>query len=271
MASLMEDQAAGLRRLFARGGAPAHIAFAGAGGRDALIAGLARGLAGAGKEVVVVDERGGGDGVAAAFGIAPRFDLLQAANGDIAASRVLHRPEAAIRLVPAARAARACQGDDVAQRRRVAESLRRMQQGADYVLLDAAARGEGGGELSPLHPEADRLVLVVAASGRGLTDAYARLKRLAHGRGSRHGFEVIVSRAGSRAEAELLFGNLREVAQRHLGIGLELLGSLPQGGDPQEACDAMAEALLHPLCPARGGGRSGGIVLGKIPMALTAT
>lgn len=269
----MEDQAAGLRRLFARGGAPAHIAFAGAGGRAALIAGLARGLAGAGKEVVVVDERGGGDGIAAAFGIAPRFDLLQAANGDIAASRVLHRPEAAIRLVPAARAARACQGDDLAQRRRVAESLRRMQQGADYVLLDAAARGEGGGgdELSPLHPEAGRLVLVVAASGRGLTDAYARLKRLARGRDSRHGFEVIVSRAGSRAEAELLFGNLREVAQRHLGIVLELLGSLPQAGDPQEACDAMAEALLHPRRTARGGGRSGGIVLGKIPMALTAT
>lgn len=262
----MEDQAAGLRRLFAPAREAAHIAVAG-DGRAALVAGLARGLAGAGKEVVVVDEHGGGEGAAAAFGLAPRFDLLQAANGDVAAARVVQRPEAAIRVVPAARAARACARDATAQRR-VAEWLRRMLAGADVVLLDAAACGGGGA--SALLPAVERVVLVAGASGRGLTEAYAQLKRLAPGCAGCT-FEVVVARAAGAQEAAQVFANLHEVARRHLGIGLELLGSLPLRGDPQAACDALADALLRGRRAPRGGGRSGGIVLGQMPLAMTAT
>ena len=245
MASLFEDQAAGLRRIFARAPEAARIVFTGAGedGRGPLIAGLARALAGAGKELLVVDERGGGEGVMAAFGIASRFDLLQAANGDVAAHRVVYRAEAAIGVVAAARAVRACARGDAAQRRRIGDWLQRAAQGADFLLLDGAACVEEGA--SALLPAGGRRVLIAAAGSVGLTEAYARLKRMVRSCDVRPALEVVVSRAGSRPEADRAFGNLREVARRHLGIDLALLGSLPARGDAQAACDALAQRLLQ--------------------------
>ena len=87
MASLFEDQAAGLRKLFSGAHGPARIAFAGAPPLAAVVAALARGLAAAGKEVLVIDELAGAESVAAAFGLRSRFDLLQAVNRDVPAAR----------------------------------------------------------------------------------------------------------------------------------------------------------------------------------------
>ncbi len=260
MVSLVEDQAAGLRRLFARAKEPVAVAFAGArgaAGRPGVVAGLARGLAAAGKEVIVVDETCGPDSVAAAFGVASRFDLLQAVNGDVPGDSVVLRVAPAVRLVPAARAAREAGRSDNLQRRAVAEWLRRLQKEADFVLVDTAGRGDG--ELSPLVPAPQRVIVVTAASQLAITEAYAQIKRLAQGYG-RHGFEVIVARATGPEEGETVFANLREVARRHLGAALEPLGCLPAGGAIQPACNALAETLLRVRRPAAApGGEGGGV------------
>jgi flagellar biosynthesis protein FlhG len=253
MASLIEDQAAGLRRLFCRAREPVRIAFAGS--RDAtpkavLIAGLARGLAAAGKEIIILDEQSGGDSVTSAFGVATRFDLLQAVNCDVPLEQVVHQPEAGIRLVPAARAARESVRLDRVQRRALSESLHRLQKGADFLLVDTACRGEG--VVSPLLPEAERVVIVSAASSLAITEAYAQIKRLARVPAENTAgrcFDVVITRAGSRKEGEIVFGNLRDVARNHLGVTLRLLACLPARGDARAACGALAETLLRASRP----------------------
>lgn len=253
MVSLFDDQAAGLRKLFAGARGPATVAFAGPGGtsgRNALVAALARGLAAAGKEVLVIDEHAGADNVAAAFGLRSRFDLLQAVNRDVPASQVLLQPEPSIRLLPAARAARQCARLDAMARRALAEWLRRLQKGVDFVLVDTAARTEA--DFSPLLPQPQRIVIVVSPDGPSITEAYARMKRLAQSRDCRR-FGVVVIRAASAAEGRTVFANLREVASRHLGAELDLIGGEDGHGDPDCIGHALAESFLNPPREAAGG------------------
>lgn len=255
MASLLEDQAAGLRKLFTGARGPSTVAFAGTPGRAALLAALARGLAAAGKEILVIDEHAGADNVAAAFGLRSRFDLLQAVNRDVPASQVLLQPEPSIRLLPAARAARKCGSLDAMSRRALAEWLRRQQKGADFVLVDTACRADA--DFSPLLPQPQRIVIAVLPGGPAITEAYAQMKRLAQSHDCRR-FDVVVIRAASAAEGRTVFANLSAVASRHLGAELELIGGVDVHGDPDRIGHALAEAFLAPprpedgACPARG-------------------
>lgn len=241
MASLFEDQAAGLRKLFAGARGPTGVAFAGSVERGALVAALARALASAGKEVLVIDERGGAGNVTDAFGLRSRFDLLQAVNRDVPAAQVLLRPEPSIRLLPAARAARQHARLDAMERRALSEWLRRLQKGVDFVLSDTADRAEA--DFSPLLPQPQRIVIAVASDGASITEAYARMKRLAQLRDCRR-FGIAILRASSAAENRTVFANLREVARRHLGAELDLVGG-PAGQDDADSLGlALAAAFL---------------------------
>lgn len=244
MPSLHEDQAAGLRRIFARAKEPATIAFTGArgGGRSAIVAELAHALAALGKEVVVVDENPGPDSVAAACGLASRFDLLQAVNCDVPLAQVLLQPWNGVRIVPAARAARESGRFDGMQRHAVAQWLQRLQKGVDFLLTDASASATGG--LAPLQAPPQRVIVVAAANSLSITEAYAQIKRLAQEGGCSR-FEVIVARAAGLRAGETVFANMRQVARSHLGVELDLLGCLPAQGALAPACHALAEMLLR--------------------------
>ena len=248
MASLLEDQAAGLRKLFAGAHGPTRIAFAGreADGRGALMAGVARGLAAAGKEVLLIDGASGAASAAAALGLRPRFDLLQAVSRDVPAGRVLLGAGHGIRLLPAARALREYPRLAAAERRALDEWLRRQQGQADFVLGEARA-GEAA-DPCPLLPQPQRLVVAVTPESQSITAAYTLMKRLATARGGAR-FLLAILGAGAE-EADTVFGNLREVAARHLGARIDLVGRLAAAGDPQALGGRLAEALLGGAAPA---------------------
>ncbi len=244
MFSLANDQAAGLRRLFAGGHGPATLAFAGVvPGRGRLLAGLARGLAAAGKEVLVIDEQAGAESVAAAFGLRSRFDLLQAVNRDVPASRVLLQAESSIRLLPAARAARQQARLDALARHTLAEWLSRLQKEADFVLADTIDCA--GPDASPLLAQPQRVVVALSPDAHSITEAYARMKRLAQLRGCRR-FGVVILRAGAE-EGRTAFANLCAVARRHLGAELELLCGPAARSDPHDLGQALAQTFLDPV------------------------
>ena len=256
MASLLEDQAAGLRKLFAGARGPARIAFAGAPEDAALAAALARGLAAAGKDVLVIDEQAGAEGVAARFGLRSRYDLLQAVNRDVPAAQVLLRPEPSIRLLPAARAARQQARLGAMERQALAEWLRRLQKGADFVLLAAAERA--GAAFSPLMPQPERIVVAISPGTAALTEAYARIKRLAL-QSDRRRFDVALLGAAGAVDNRVAFANLREVARRHLGVELVPIDGAA-GGDAGAVGRTLAESLLD---ASRGMATSGRAAAGR--------
>jgi len=257
VASLMEDQASGLRRIFAlasRQSGPLAISFVGGvlgqGGGDALIgrntivAELARALATQGKEVLIIDENHGPDSVASAFGLTTRFDLMQAVNCDVPAHQVVLQAEPAIRIVPAARVARESARLDAMQQRAVSEWLRRLQKNVDVVLIDSAMKSNG---FSFLHPSSSRVVVVAAENSVAIKSAYGHIKRLAKQEPTRS-FDVVVACMSTLQEGEIVFENINQVAQEYLGLALSFLGCISLRRDANffsTGYQTVAEALLH--------------------------
>jgi flagellar biosynthesis protein FlhG len=265
--TLWGDQAAGLRRLFG-GRSPQVVAFA--SGREAcarttLVVQSAAALAAAGHGVVIVDENQGPDNTLAAFGVASRHDLMQVLSGERALSQIMLQAAPLIRIVPASQAAREFdlpareRGRHAVARQRLQASLAEMQRGAGFVLIDTAAAR--GGHLSVLALAARHVAVVVAAHSAAITQAYALIKRLARECG-RNDFQMVVSRARSREEAQAIFDNMRRVAGEHLGVRLHFLGDARV-----PVTDHLAEALLTRLPQAGGEDEGDGFLALRAPGA----
>jgi MinD-like ATPase involved in chromosome partitioning or flagellar assembly len=127
------------------------------------------------------------------------------------------------------------------ERRALAEWLRRLQKGVDFVLADTVTRA--GTECSPLLPQPRRIVMAVSPDAPAITEAYVQMKRLAQARDCRR-FGVVVLGSAGVEESRTVYANLREAAGRHLGADIELLGGLAEQGDPQRLGAALTDIFL---------------------------
>lgn len=238
------DQADGLRRLFGNR-QPQVVAFASgreACGRTTLVVQTAAALAAAGHGVVVIDENPAPDNVLTAYGLTARHDFFNVVRGERSLMQAMLPAAPLVRILPAARAARELDRLGAAAQQRLESRLRDVQQGAGFVLVDCATRRNG--HMSPLALAARHIAVVVTAQGSAITQAYALIKRLAQEHG-RDLFQIVVTRARSREEAQAIYGNMRRVAHEHLGVRLDYLGAAAV-----PVTDHLANALLHSLPPA---------------------
>jgi flagellar biosynthesis protein FlhG len=219
------DQAAGLRKLLARGNAQVITVL---GARDGLgatsiVTNLAAVFAHAGKDVLVLDENLSHDNVANTLALRPRYDLLHAARGDKTWHDVLLQGMAGPGVLPVARAMQSLPTMEEAERERLLESLLGAAVGRDVVLVDAARDGNSVcASLSGDEP----LLLVLNATASGITESYALLKKMAVHNG-RQAFDIVVNRVGSEREALAVFDNMAKVARHHLQVSLSYLGYIP--------------------------------------------
>jgi len=240
------DQAAGLRRLFG-GRSPQVVAFASgreACGRTTLLVQTAAALAAAGQGVLIIDENPAPNNAVSAFGLTARHDLFQVLQGERSLYQSMLQAAPMVRVLPAARAARELEHANrvaAAARQNLAGCLMEMQQDVEFILVDTAIRR--GGHLSPLALAARHMAIVVAAQGAAITHAYALIKRIAQERG-RDGFQIVITRARSREEAQAIFDNMRRAAREHLEVRLEYLGC-----SLVPVTENLAEALLQRLPP----------------------
>lgn len=260
------DQASGLRQLFSARTARSVAFFCSrtASGSHRIVARCAAALA-RGEQVLAIDECGGAEGLVAAFGLAPRYDLAQALGGHLYLSQAMLQAGDRLTLLKATRAARACcnSDGDRAMQAAWASFLPALRRGVDCLLVAAAMPPANSAALSPLAMTAEQWVVVTGAGGAAITDSYALIKRLAVLRPD-CAVQVVVTHADD-AEAFPVFEKLRQVAQRHLGKELTFLGNVPfdgharrsvlspTGGEGMEgespaarACARIATALMAP-------------------------
>lgn len=240
------DQAAGLRRLF--GAQTAHVVAFVSGreacGRTTLLVRTAAALARAGQGVILIDENSGPNNALSTLGIKARHDLLDAVQSDYPLDRVMQPAGPLLNVIAAAKLAAALDHVDALSTERLDAALKRLQEGSAFVLVDCVARN--GRHLSPLALAVPHMVVVVAAQGAAITQAYALIKRLVRERG-REGFHVAITRARTGQEAEAIFHNMRHTAREHLGVHLDYLG-----GVREPAVEHLADTLQHSLLRAAG-------------------
>lgn len=233
------DQAAGLRRLVKT---PQRrvIAVASASPADSavVVAAAALQLAARGARVLVIDEHEGAQSIAAPLQCATRYDLLQAARGDVPIARTVVRVSNLLSLLPAARAAAALSQADASERAALARCVELAEQGAEFVLIRAAVGAEG---LSLLARAASSVVLAVQGHAAGLTDGYRLLKQL-HAVIGHARYGVVLTRLRDGAARPALIANLQRVAGDRLAAALTDFGSLPvpREGQPFAFSDALA-------------------------------
>jgi flagellar biosynthesis protein FlhG len=220
------DQAEGLRRLLVRASArvvtvtAAHTGL----GATSLVVNLATALAQTGKDVLVLDESLSYDNVGNMLALKPRYDLLNAVRRDKPLREIMLPMQHGIRILPVARAVQALPQLSPSERERLLECLAEASHGIDVVLVDAAATEERyiSASLAPDQP----LLVVLNTTASSITESYSLIKRMAMQDG-RQSFEIVVNKAKNEQEAQVVFGNVAEVARRHLRVKVEFLGYIP--------------------------------------------
>lgn len=266
MPNFHHDQAEGLRRMLA-GPKPRMVTLLSVlpeAEKSATLINLGASLARAGRDVLLLDASLRADGVAGRLGDLPRATLMQVARGE----RTL---EQAVRMLPQGfrLAALVSSGNRPTQLAAHAGELERLcgrlTQQSDIVLADAALGDDGSLPLAAL--AAGEVVVQVATDAASITAGYALIKRLNAAFG-RRSFGVLVSGA-SEEQAQLVFRNMAQAANRYLALPLHALGSVPADdhiGRAARLGRAVVDAF--PLAGASVAFRrmAGRLALGELPL-----
>lgn len=233
---MYQDQATGLRQLFAQH-SPQLVAFTSAGhqaARSHLLAAAAIALATQHQRVLLIDENIAPKNAASSLlgpGVTPP-DLLRVLRSEVPLEAALSKiGELNLDVVLAARQVQS----DMPVSRRLTQIMKTFEANYDYVLVDCA--GGSQVKLSAVAELTQHLTVTLEIEGRGIMQAYAHIKRLAH-MYRRSQMQVLVTSACNREAARMAFNNLRQVAKEHLGVQLHYLGLAPPGNG-----EALAIAL----------------------------
>ena len=226
MAEVLQDQAEGLRRLLARDSVRVVTLTSGRTGvgKTSVVVNLAVALAKRGRNVLVLDEQQGEGGTESLLGLSARYDLMHVIRREKTLDEVmLHGPEG-VSIVSAGKGLRALAGLGQEDQDWLVQSFRQLSKSVDVVLVDAVA-GIASNVL-PLPLASQEIVIVVSQHPSSITDAYALIKVLNQNFAIRR-FHILASKVQSAAEAQGLFRNMAEVAERFLDVSLNLMGHVP--------------------------------------------
>lgn len=226
MGQFVIDQAEGLRRLLGRDFVRIlTLTSSGKGvGKTTTVFNLATALAGAGKNVMILDENSGKGNLTSLLGIRKSHDLLDVARCGMSFEEVMIPGPDGIAILQAAQGMQALAGLDELSQERLVACMSNIARPVDVVLVDTTAGSAS--HLLSLGLPAQEIVVVVSAEGDSITDAYALIKTMNRHYGKRH-FRILVNKVRSDEEARAVFDNMSKVARRFLAISLEFMGHVP--------------------------------------------
>ena len=240
------DQAAGLRRMFGAEKGPLVAFAAGPGlpGRAEFMLRTARRLAAMGQSVVVLDEMGGREGLAAGFRLKAGIDLIDVLAGDARWAEALVEISPDVRLLEAGRAARALGPGELGLGERLEAGLRELRGEVGCVLVNCCLGREG---LSRVAATADHLVVATTTNGASITSAYSLVKRAAREQ-QRDLAHLVVLEARPVEAAKAIYDNMRDTALRHLGLSLAAVrvDGIPGYEDMAVTISNRFPAFAHP-------------------------
>lgn len=238
---MRDDQALGLRRLFAR----RRTCLLGVIGEDndAVAIELALAFAALERRVLLLDRTCGT--LAQRLGLRARLELKHALSGERRLKDVVLEAPSGLTVLPAARA---LAGLDDAAWLPVCERLDDGLGPFDVMLVNGP----------PPALRESNVLLTLAPTASALTLAYTELKALSR-RGIPRRCEIVIHRARSEAAALDAFDSVAITAGRFLGMTLALAGTLPGapaatlGTDASRAVAALriAERLAAEPLPSR--------------------
>lgn len=235
MQTVIPDQAAGLRRMFARQALARSVAFVSGTpgiGRSSLVGDLAVALARRGQSVCVVECGHPQRGAASHFGWRLNHDLADVIRTDRPLDEVVCTGPEGVRFVAVRGVVRMLGRLGERDESRLTGAFSALDPQVDMLLVDAP--GDAETELGSCVAAASENVLVVSAGRDGITDAYGLVKRLQRETGRRR-FHAVITRAKGEDHARTIHDNLAETARRFLSANVAWLGWVPDDADRMKA------------------------------------
>lgn len=243
------DQAEGLRRLLGRQ-VPKVITLVSGGtrtGKTSAAINLGVALAQGGRSVMLLDENFGSRNVTGTLRIDTVADMIDAVRGTRPLERTLVPGPEGLVILPAARGVQALSSIDEAGRARLVEGFARIGGALDFIVVDTAAGASS--LLLPLSDPEQEVILVTNCNGTAQANALGMIKFMHRELGARN-LHLLVSMARSQSEGEATYYNLANVADRHLGVHVELLGVAPLDDRIEQASRSGHAAVdLFPHAP----------------------
>jgi flagellar biosynthesis protein FlhG len=220
-----KDQAEGLRRILGRQ-TPKILTLVSGGshcGKTSSAINLSVALAQAGRNVLLLDENKGFHNVAAALGLDPDIDLLEALRGRVAFERTVQTGPEGLMVLAAGKGVQALAETGEEAQRRLKAGFERIGKGLDYILVDTVAGAAS--RLLPFPRTGQEAILVSGTGSDAQADAYGMLKLL-HQQPGRGKTRLLISMVGGEEEGKAVFRNIDNVARRYLGAKLDYLGAV---------------------------------------------
>jgi flagellar biosynthesis protein FlhG len=216
------DQAEGLRRMLA-GPKPRIFTFLSATPEDekgAMLVNLGASLSQSGSDVLLVDACRTSRGIAAGLEVARSASLLQVARRECELDDAIQRmPQGfgVAALLPDGGAS----GPQLTQG--LSDAFDQLAARADIVVVDAELGDDDTFPLPAL--AAGEIVVQVSTSPESITSAYSIIKRVNSQLGRRP-FNVLITGASDK-EAQVVYRNMAQAANRYLAVKLNSMGSVP--------------------------------------------
>lgn len=224
MAEIVQDQAEGLRRLFAHDFVRVITVAGGKTGigKTHVVINLAVSLARSGKRVLVLDGQHGKNNLAALLGIKPSYTLTHAIRRECRLEDVIIAGPQGIGIIQAAHGLKLLAELDGADQDWLVSAFGQLPSPPDVVLVDAGPAGS-----QPLLGlAAQEIVVVVSGHHDSITEAYGMIKQLSRHFARRH-FHILINRADNEFEARAVFHNMAQAAGRFLDVTLDFMGFIP--------------------------------------------
>lgn len=221
------DQAHQLRRLsrilVPRARVLSLVSGKGGVGKSNLAANLALCLAGAGKEVVLVDADLALANLDVLFDLRPSTNLAHLLKNPLNPAEIAKDVAPGLRLLPGASGLTSLAEMSDFQRTQVIGILETLERNADFLVVDASA-GLSSNVLA-FAGAADEVLVVTTPEPTAVTDAYAVIKVLITERQVLN-ISLVVNMAKNASEVRLIHSRLSTAARRFLNFDLTLAGFL---------------------------------------------
>jgi flagellar biosynthesis protein FlhG len=193
-------------------------------GKTTITANLALRLANTGARVLILDGDFGMANVDIFFGIKPKGYLYEVISGEKEMSEIVTEVSQNIHLIPGGSGIVEYSKLNPFERRYILDSISRMPQNYDYMLVDTAP-GIADNVLF-LNSAAQQIAVILTPDPSSFADSYALIKVL----NQKHrvkSFSMICNFVKNEEEGMLLYSRFQDVVSRFLNVKIDYLGSVP--------------------------------------------
>ncbi|PZN32916.1 MAG: cobyrinic acid a,c-diamide synthase [Proteobacteria bacterium] len=193
-------------------------------GKTSVAVNLATALAGAGRQVMLLDGDLGLANVDVFLGLSPRYTMAHVLAGERSLEEIILESPHGIKVVPAASGVADLANLSAAGHLALVQAFSALGTQVDTLIVDTSAGIAHS--VVQFSQAAQHVLVVLCDEPASLTDAYALIKLLSRTHGVTR-FRVLANMARGPGEGRVWFEKLERVAARFLDVTLEYVGEIP--------------------------------------------